>query len=519
MARMKAYVDESWVPTAPGKGGYAFVVNLAAPPSLYRTSWMLRIRQMLGLKPSGLDAGATAAWLESYIREPRQDEGLPMLETIALATQALRALDAPATASEVASAIESLRSRGQYRWDAGEPSTLAATAVAVTTLHDADAAVPVSVVSAARTSLSAFVTSSVTLQSFADRIGPAWQVADIVLPDADRAPFRERLSRVLFDIAGQIGAQSALEGPGLALLEVVGDIGRANNVTLDLPRPNVTGLIAPDGLVAAVASGPSDPQTTWLAISLGWTPPMSGLESVKGGAGPYGWTALGMPEPEATYYGLEAAAAVSAIDHRTEVAAQVAAWLQALGSERVLTADRWRETYFTIAAALDLGLTLPGGLSGIIGSSIATVSPDDASALLAVHLARLLRIPAPSWAISATLDQPRTARAVLAAQVEGSAEANETMADKARQDMAALRLPGGTYRTSAEATTPDILATALGIRVFGDAKAPTGPDQAFSSRDGFWLMPPTSAAGNALNLQTLYLGLFLGGRADEAGVI
>ncbi len=510
---LRGYVDESWTATGPDAGGYSYIADLSTPPSLYRTSWMLQLCRQLGLAPQGLDPDRTADWLRSYVTSPRSREGLPVLETLELATQALRALGRPASADPVARALERLRVDGRYRWDNGQQPTWAASAVAVTVLHNAALPVPPRVTAVLFNALTDSLRPGMSMQQFADESGPMWQVADVALSSGERAPYRARLEVVLAEMAAQLRAMPSLEGPGLALVRVVQDVGEANGIRVSVPHLALGGLLRADGLLAPNASAPSDPQTTWLAVGFGWSPSARTETTVIAGAGPLGWPASSRPLPETTFYGLQIAIATHADDHRKQAGELVASWLNQLDASDKLVADGWRTDYFILATALELGLRLPDELVAKARLSISSPASTD-SAPMAVHLASLLHLLIPQWAIDALRRQPPTAQRLLAMELSIGFSQTDV-----RKDLEELRGADGAFRDSDLGAVPDIRASAIGRRGLGLAPA-ADLAEPFADPDGYWLGPPARSVGNVVDLQTIYLGLYLaGGVSSGVGVI
>ena len=334
---------------------------------------------------------------------------------------------------------------------------------------------------------------------------PAWQAADVVLPDAERAASRAGFNRLRDAFAAWLAANpDARGGEILGVVATLREVAAANgfgDVGIDA-APLWQALRTPNGGFASSPGAPiPDPHTTADAQSVGAPSTELGLPFFASRATPAGWPADQDVDPCSTYVGVTVDHLVGDHSHDLAVTPVVAAWLAQL-SDTVTPA-----TVCVVAVGGELSIPRPGDLDAALRAAaerVQATTTDPAEAAMSAELLHLLgatttasRAPAPA---SAGID------ARLLCIATSISEADVQSCPLASP----LALDNGTYRTSDRAPIADLRSTAIGwLGRVDDA----GRARALESfrRDGQTWMLPVGTAPNVTSLESLYFGLVLAG--------
>ncbi len=529
-------LESLWSDTGDGGGGYRSTPNLAAPPSLYLTSWTLRIADRAGVTVPQLSHAEATTWLKVVVEHPDgPDDPLPPLERVWLAAEALRALHEQVPAGPVDRVLATLKAGGQYRYSAKESTSWAATQSAVDVMRIANLPVPDDVVRLVAASLPTVSkpasVARLDTQAVIDSFLPLWQLADDLLPAAERAPGRDALKTVVTAQAVAATGPGA-SGPLWASVFVnLQAIAGANDIELPIPQPDFLRLRTPDGFLTLSSSAPvADPQLTYDGMLLGAAPDPRLLEAIRRTAGPSGWRAnLGPIEPQTTFLATLVSHALGDQAHDAILRVQTGRWLTELaGNFPDVTASvtQLRNTFFVLALARDLGVAIPEtiGRSATALLTGAAQSKDLARETWLLRLGEAVNQRPPAEVVQSVraplLGLPlRTMEDVYALQVGAEVLHDRALEDRALQAARTLALGAG-YGFRAGAPATDLRSTTFGIAlvtasqdVRQQAIAP------FSSPQGAWMFPPPNARGNVVSPLSIYLGYVLLGRVtNNAGI-
>lgn len=515
-AAVQREISGAWVPVGAGIGGYAHK-QFDPPVSLYATAWSLRTLKTLRASSGRLDPRSCARAINRALRG--SGERLPAMERYHVAAQALTDLGEPVPATRIATGVRSLRHGTLYRIDPAHEPGWSATETAVRTLLLAHARPDGTLAEVTRRHLPT-AGDGTTLQQWADHDLPLWQLADMLLPAAARAPFRARLNGLLGRIRAYLDGHA--DPYTLGVLADARAVARANG----LPPPPVAAsayrsLTGPSGMVTGGPGGAPDPHLTYLAASMGVPAAPLLPTTLERAATSSGWPAFVAytPDPESSFFALRVGRTWHAAVHERELAALVRRWL----AEMVGVADEKRlsarpaDAYYTLALARDLSVPVPGALNGRLTRTADTLArssaprANGAGLLWAVRLDRLLGTAPPArlatMAEQALGPAPATVQSLLLAYEAGRYTRDRNLSAMARGIAGRLRLPDGTCRAAAGTSAPDVRTTMAALAATGaSARQRRAVLEKFTTRQGIWLLPRSSRE-NTRGLDTLYYGI------------
>ena len=526
--RVLLELEQLWYATGPQSGGYGYVVDLEATPSLYATAWHLRAATAGGAALPQLSHPQTAAWLSGVIDGDGSFQGISRLESIQLAVQALRDLGTPLP-KHTGAALEELRRGDLYSLDSGSEPSWPATALALEALFPAGLAPPPGLAAALRTGLPLTTASASTPDSWLNLLLPQWAVADQLLSASERAPLRATLAAALGRVHGAVLGAPLSEVTIFVMAEVV-RIARANGLEgLDFPESAWRALETPAGYLATAAGDPRPSMfNTYYAGVLGHHPGQRLADYLRYSAGPRGWRMdVGPPDVKASFYSLEVSRALGRRAHEPALRGQAATWLQEAAAAIANPAGRqsFEGAYFAVLLAKALALAPPPqlvpALAALTEDHPAEV-PDSALVSLARICSALGCRPGPRFtarlaALLPRLDLGHMAEVAAAHDVAALLQDRAAL-DRVREAAARLRM-GSAYLTREGAPVEDLRSTAIGALLAGVPRAPKSIAAAFADSRGFWLLPARDPRGNTVDPETLYLGLWLLGIPVDAGGI
>ncbi len=532
-------LERLWADTGEGGGGYRSTTNLVAAPSLYLTSWTLRLIARYHTAVPQLSQAETATWLRTILDQPDNPaDALPPLQRAWLAGQALVALNEAVPTAPVARFLPTLRAGDRYRYGPQQSASWPATQTAVELMQMAGVSVPSEIADSVTAQLP-LVSDPARASRLDDlqvleTILPVWQLADLLLPDSSRAPFPRSLRPILTALTARAGA-AGVSGPlAAALLINAQQISLANGIELPAgPPPASLALTTPDGFVSASAAKPmADPQLTYDAALLGMPADDRLLTTIRRTAGPLGWQANAGPvDPQTTFDATVVTHALGHHEHDGALRPLTLTWLGQLPSDSSATsttasAPQLRAAFFVLALARELGVPIPSSIAAWLRESMtAAANPGQLSReswFLRMGEAAGVTPPDEVWSsVRQTLLHldVRNMQDVYALQVGAEAGRDSTLKDRAVTGARQLAL-GAVYRFTPGSPSPDVRSTSLGIAIVG--ASPAARQQAirpFSSAEGIWMFPTTQSGGNVLDPESIYLGyVVLGRTANAAGI-
>src|SRR2546428_1496936 len=532
-------LERLWADTGDGGGGYRSTTNLVAAPSLYLTSWTLRLIARYHTAVPQLSQAETATWLRAALDQPdNPKDALPPLQRAWLAGQALVALNEAVPAAPVAQFLPTLRAGDRYRYGPQQSASWPATQTAVELMQMAGVSVPSEIADSVTAQLP--VVSDPARASRLDdlqvleTILPVWQLADLLLPDSSRAPFPRSLRPILTALTARAGA-AGVSGPlAAALLINAQQISRANGITLPAgPPPASLALTTPDGFASASAAKPmADPQLTYDAALLGMPADGRLLATIRRTARPPGWQANAGPiDPQTTFDATVVTHALGHHEHDGALGSLTRIWLGQLPSDSSVTstkasAPQLRAAFFVLALARELGVPIPSSVAAWLRESMTAAANLGQlwreSWFLRMGEAAGVRPPDEVWSsVRQTLLHldVRNMQDVYTLQVAAEAAGDGALKERAIRGARQLAL-GAAYRFTPGSPSPDVRSTSLGIAIVGaslnvrqEAIAP------FSSAEGIWMFPANQRGGNVLDPESIYLGyVVLGRTANAAGI-
>lgn len=529
--RILLELNQTWIVTGPGSGAFGNVHNLESAPSLFQTSWHLKVASAIGTPLPNISKPEAEAWIDDAISRPPAD-GFKKLQELNLAIAALRRLGLGVPAPALA-AIAQLRVGQLYATDVRQPPSWSATALAVLTLIDASAAIPSDMAEAVRQALPA-ATAAQDPTAWAQELIPVWTIADLLLPPGERALQQGRLSSSLHSIRIWATAQPLGE-QAIFVLAQVNAIARANSMPDELtPLSALDPLVSTSGYLVSGAGDPTPSMAnTYYALSMGYAPGGSQARAalaayLRWSAAPKGWRQdIGAPEPTASFYSWEVSRALGETGPETPLIGQVSAWLSADAQVKGWQAlGRQDQAYFLFLLARSLNVPVPAKVIELVRGELAghdaQLSPPDL-----VNLARqslVLNIEAggfiqDAWrSTEAALDLTKVRHAQAALTIELALRDPARLASlKAR--LAAIH-PELLWLSGPGISTSDLVATATGGMAGGRSAAMAAAvNQTFADLHGYWLLPATTTMSNVVEPMTLYLGLWLSGASvDDGGV-
>lgn len=269
-----------WDPTADGNGGFGNTPSFAAQPSLYYTTWSLRLASEAKVKVLNLDKMAVAKEIIGMALDSNsstQDAHIPLVERLSLTTKALQSLHL-AIPDSFLTMLSSLRMGSQYRSDPGAKSAnWSATYLAVLTMAAAGRQIPDGVLEGARKALAGAKLAN-TPQAITSIgipvLGTLSAVPGLLRRLApDTAPVLSTYMRVLL----KEGGVSAITA---ANLTNVVDIAESTGLSApSIPSAFLSPLLTPSGFYSVWEGGRfGNPQATFYAVRLGM-PLTSGARS------------------------------------------------------------------------------------------------------------------------------------------------------------------------------------------------------------------------------------------------
>ena len=539
-ARTVQQLEQLWADTGGGGGGYQSTANLLAPPSLYLTAWTLRLCAWYGASVPQLSRARTASWLRAVVDRPEAaSDGIPRLQRAWLAGQSLAALGEAVPAAPVTRLLATLRAGAQYRYDPQQSPSWPATQTAVELLRLAGLAAPSATAQAVTAQLAALGdparTSRLADLTVLDSLLPVWQLADLLLPDAARVPFRGSLRAVLTPLVARAAAPDVSAPLALSLLINANQIARDNGIALAPTRVQPFRMLrTPGGFLSLSASvSTPDPQLTYDAAVLGLPPDGTLLNTIRRTAGPTGWQANAGPiDAQTSFEATVIAHALGRHEHDGALRILTAAWLARLAASLpAATAagapSQLRATFFVLALARELGLPVPASLAAAVRAALAapvTAPAEISREAWLLRLGEAIEAAPPEPVRQAMLRIGRdltvgSMQDVYTLQVTAEALRDPGLAARAVDGARSLAL-GAAYRFRPGAPAPDLRSTSLGIAIVG--ASPAGRQAAiapFSSADGIWMFPAAQASGNIVTPESLYLGYVVLGRVTDAAGI
>lgn len=530
-------LEQLWADTGDGGGGYRSTSNLLAPPSVYLTSWVLRIVDWYGVSVPQLSRSKTASWLLTVLDAPDDArDAIPGLQRAWLAGQALAALHDPVPAAPVVRLLQPLRAGGLYRYGPQQSPSWPATQTAVELLRLVGVAAPSETAQAVVGQLHAVSdqaqTSHLSDPAILDSVLPVWQLADVLLPATSRAPFRESLRDILAALAAR-AADPQVSAPLAASLLVNADqIARANGIALPkTPAPAFLAHRTPDGFLSLSESASApDPQLTYDAAVIGM--PLEGvlLDTIRRTVGSEGWQAnRGAVDAQTTF---EAAVITHALGHHERDRALriiTTAWLDQLDSSfpRVATASstQLRAAFFVLALARELGVSIPASVANSVRNAIsapATSGQMERETWL-LRLGEAVDATPPEEVLRSIRRigqdiKVRTMQDIYTLHVAAHATGDPDLAARAVEEARGLAF-GAAYRFKPGAPAPDLRSTSAGIAIVGTSSSRKDAIAWFSTADGIWMFPAMESSGNIVIPESIYLGYIVLGRVTNmAGI-
>ncbi|GEM_PF-5928079 len=528
--RVLLELNQTWIVTGPGAGAFGNVHNLESTPSLFETSWHLKVASAIGTPLPNISKPEAQAWIADAIGRPPTD-GFKKLQELNLAVAALRSLGLGVPAPALA-AIAQLRAGQFYALDAGRTPSWSATALAVLTLTDASAPIPSDLAAEVRQALpDAAAAHDPT--GWTDELIPVWTIADLLLPANERVAQHSRLAASLHAMHEWATAQ-LLGEQAMFVIAQVNAIARANSVDELTPLSALAPLISPAGYLV---TGPGDPTpnmtNTYYALSMGYAPAGSHARELLAGylqwsVGPKGWRQdVGEPEPTTSFYTWEVSRALGQTGPEAPLRSQVTAWLAADAKARTWNdLGRQDQAYFLFLLARSLDVPVPAPLTDLVraelGGPAAQLAPPDLLNLARESLALNIEAGAAvqeAWrSMEATQDLTTIRGAQFALTIQ-SALREPMPLTSLKSRLTALH-PELLWHSGPGISTSDLFASATGGLVTGRSDAlGAAVNTTFADNRGYWLLPTTIPQNNVVEPMTLYFGLWLtGAKVDDGGV-
>jgi hypothetical protein len=502
-------LDRLFTQTTAVAGAFTNTTDLVGKPSLYVTSWTLRLA-------ASADITLTAGQIES-IRHTLTDwqtsdvARLAPLERARLAVQGLTMLHLPVP-SDIVSYLTHLQRGAQFTYgDNGEAPSWAATQVAIETLGLANTQPSQTIINAVAEQLAPTTLHPDSLRLHSDLL-PLWMLADSFVPAEQRAALRESLREVLTRAWQDLAAPEHLNGIVLGALVSVQQIAAANSIDLPvLDGRLIESLRGPDGYVMFSKDGQlTDPQPTYWATRLGHPAPATVAASILSQMMPGGWRSdRTRIDVASSFYSITVAHLLN--DHRRDGAlrAQVRSWVS--DADFALAAHA-REAFFAVALAKELGEPVPP-LPSLqeqlrqTRDALRTLWLVRLSRLTALHLERDVRTTLDKVAADVALQS--MLQIALVAEIGLLLKSDDLLA-RAQVAVRALKGQGG-FRYFAGAASVDARATCQGLALLGGARPSARAP--FAEGEATWIVPPRADASNELSPRTLYLGALISGAA------
>lgn len=500
-------------------GGGFGRADLNMRPSLYATAWNLRLAKIYGVAVPNLDRERTAAWLRGVITRPTEPpgvaaDGLPPLQRILLATQALVDMAVPSSQETVALAVAPFSVDGMYRYRAGDSPSWAATLAAVESLRLTGAQVPDGTRSVVHRALKS-ATTPTSEQSILSTLLPLWQLADRLLAEAERRPLVPALSQLLRKAVASVQSQAELSGSSVVVLALIREVSVENGIAAGELGVAFERLQTPGGYLSLQARALPDPQVTYYAAVLGMPMPQQFRQTLVLGAGSDGWRAGALaPDPEASFQVLAVLHAFHDEHFDPPLRIRTERWMSEVNEESLRSsAGRRRALYITLVAG-ELRLSYPESLRDAYRNTFgATGTLETADLLMLFRGASQIGIPIPPAARRSAAEElgrtpQRSMRDLFMRAALGRFLGDEGALAQAAIAAADFQI-GPLYRFVRERPEVELRATCAGLWLrHGDSAAAA---ERFWGRGGTWLLPPTVSTGNVITTDTIYLGFVLRG--------
>jgi len=522
-------IERTWRYLSDHAGGYEDLGDLSAPPSLYATSWSLRLASWYGLATPNLSTTEVAVWLEGAAdSELATAEIASRLMRWNLAAHALSVLGRRPSREHIRDVLE-IHQRGPlYAPDDREPASWAATLWAVQLMSLSALDVPQATIDTLRAALPQ-LTVTATDENSLNTLLPAWTLATQLVEPSDRAALREPLRAALLRLHQRATSTPTPDAVSIGVLYQIDDIARANGIVLPgVPAEMIRALQSPSGYLTFAPGQPApEPQATFHAARLGMplSPRLAELLAIR--AGPNGWrNTTADVTPAATYHSLAVARALRHSGREASLRAMTELWLRRLQPPAKLDLTReGRELFFTLLLARTLGLTTEPSYVNALrerleSEATAVNTPRIRSLAWLVRIAqvldltvsdatreRLSRIAVDATAKATKLDTAYYGS--LIARFVGTTHA----LDAAHGLALALRAPDGTFRESSDARLPDLQSTCAGVELTKTPAASAA--EPFMTNAGAVMQPVNSSLSRWHSVETVFFGLVVAGRADD----
>jgi hypothetical protein len=509
-------------------GAYGDLFSFEAQPSLFETSWHLRVASAIGVSIQNISPGEATDWINGALT--KDSSGIRRLDDIYLVIGALHGLGQQIPSGAL-TGVDALRVGDLYASDPGQQPTWSATALAVKALTEAGRTPPSTLQARVIAALPA-ATSANDLKAWAEQLIPIWTLADQLVPEASRQGLGIQLASSLARLRDAIASQPLSEITVFIAAQITA-IAKANHYTgLQIPVAALSRLITPEGYLTANAGDPAPSMlNTYNAIEMGYaapgTPARQALAAyLNWSAAPKGWRDdFTSPGPLASFYAWEVSKALGNSAPEQPLQAQVTDWLsRAAVSPASNGGVTPTDLYFTVLLAQSLGVSVPPGLKDKIRAELQSTGAGLAESDL-VGLARLsqaLAIPAGGqvadrWrALEKSLDLSVT-RHVEEAFTVAQALGDQALVAEIASHEAALH-PEPLWGSRSGAPAPDVESTAIRALILGRTPAVAAAVRStFADQRGYWLYSPSNVQGNVVDPRTLYLGLWLTGAGVDPG--
>jgi hypothetical protein len=506
--------ESQWVSSGPNTGGFR-----AGParPSLYQTSWHLRLRDFYGLPlPAQIDRARLVRWLQSIVANPDPSnpsaDGLPSLEITRLAAQALIDLHESVPPEAAEAATEAEVDGGGYTFWVGAAPTWAAASAAVellSTLHRA----PVDGLPAALLrDLPGVTRNANSLAEVSGELVAAWEVADILLPISVRSQWQGLLDEKLRNAWASLTTTPPSSGLIIASLEGIWQVAKDNAVMLPpVPASFFAPATLPGGYLEMI--GTSDPQITYEAAVLGRPMPPALGQALAATANASGWSkASDGPDPEASYRALAVLHALGDTGRDGAMRRQADAWLakiRSLAIDQEIAPGQFRTLFFVLALERELGApdddlvkvqrTAVDAPRGWSPADLGWAARGDV--LLGVSPATNMEDALSAMAMEAPSTMGQAFGLLLACQ-EGMSVACGRMSVAAET----FRVATEGFRWSADSSEPDLRSIAMAAAILGQTP---GADvlRQFASSSGPSLYPTSHSGPNLVDVDTAFFML------------
>ena len=522
-------LDQAWRFTSADSGGYASISNFAGPPSLVNTSWNLRISSQLGSMSSALDIDQTVAILESIVGDSTAQDEISEMHAIWLATRGLIDLGRAPLIPTIQRQLERLRAGEGYAFYPGQPFSWAATLGAVEILSLVNESPLPGIRSALLAELPATMQSGGEGTSERDaHLLTLLSLAGLVLSDEERATHRAGLEPWLNGLYASVTAAPFTDGLSVWIAHSLRRIAVGIELPVAAPGPGAFDRLVTASGQLALAQGQQvpDPQTTSLAIDLGWTSSPHLIESLDRTAAPHGW--FGMREeadPRGTTYAVLVSHALGLHHRDGAVSTQVAEWL-ASAAIPTASADAYGPNlptlFYVLVVADTLGVavpdTVPRKIDDLLNDpTVLSWDAGDLAWLARVAMAGDASIPSPLGDQIETIVGSLTVERmsdVAIITILATATSDVVSVERIANEASMFLTDADHYRDGLSVPVPDIRSTAVGLSV--SHRLPTdgpGASTVFMDESGPWWYPPgTPEASDGITLDTMYLHhVLLGG--------